>query len=111
MSYLLVGLGAAVGASLRFAISQWRGARIGTLIVNLIGSFLLGCFSSLSLSGSQLALLGAGLCGGLTTFSAFAVQANEVGATNVRQGQVYVAVTIIGSLLACLVGFQLFANV
>ena len=61
-----------MGASLRFAISQWRGAPVGTLIVNLIGSFLLGCFSSLSLFGSQLALLGAGLCGGLTTFSAFA---------------------------------------
>jgi fluoride ion exporter CrcB/FEX len=50
------------------------------------------------------------LCGGLTTFSAFAVQANEVGAANVRRGQMYVAATIIGSLLACVVGFQLFAN-
>ena len=46
----------------------------GTLLVNVAGSFLIGLFSALSLSGHAIALLGTGFCGGLTTYSAFATQ-------------------------------------
>ena len=47
-SVLLVALGAAVGAPLRFVIDRWArehtraGTILGTLVVNVVGSFVLG---------------------------------------------------------------------
>ena len=40
-SFLAVAIGGAVGAVLRFAVSEWIGSIYGTLIVNAIGSFLI----------------------------------------------------------------------
>lgn len=75
MTALLVALGAAVGAPLRWLVAQhWPGPR-GTLLVNVVGSGLLGAF--LGLDRSAYALLGTGFCGALTTFSAFAVEVVE----------------------------------
>lgn len=106
MTVLLVALGAAVGAPLRFIIGHFldRDHPSGTLLVNVVGSFVLGLLSALALSGQEMALLGVGFCGGLTTYSSFAVQANRLGS---RRGTAYVAVTITLSLVACTVGFLL----
>ena len=69
---LLVGGGGAVGAGTRWAVTRWLGDRLGTLSVNVVGSLLAGLLAS---SGSSLRLLLAtGFCGGLTTFSSYAVQ-------------------------------------
>ena len=82
VSALLVALGAAVGSPLRFLVGLWLDRRLhwGTLAVNLAGSFVLGLLVGAAVEGRWLALLGVGFCGGLTTYSAFAVQSVQAGA-------------------------------
>ncbi|HCB04829.1 MAG TPA: fluoride efflux transporter CrcB [Nocardioides bacterium] len=107
MTVLLVALGAALGAPLRFAVASaldedrfpW-----GTLAVNVTGSFLLGLFVALGASGGWLALLGTGFCGGFTTYSAFAVQTHRLGGT---RAAAYAGVTVGLALAACALGFVL----
>ena len=111
MTLLLVALGAAVGAPLRFWVGhhldRHDGFPAGTLAVNVAGSTLLGALTALSLSGSLLALLGAGFCGGLTTYSAFAVRTYERGWSG---GLRYALLTLALSLAGCLAGFALGAQ-
>lgn len=106
MTALLVALGAAVGAPLRFVLASRLDGRFhtGTFAVNVAGSFLLGLFSALSLSSSWSALLATGFCGGFTTYSAFSVQAHDLGP---RRGAVYAGATIALALAACAVGFAI----
>ncbi|MDO9494207.1 MAG: CrcB family protein [Nocardioides sp.] len=104
MTGLLVAAGGAAGAVLRFLAGHlWdRELPLGTVLVNVVGSFLLGMFTALSLGAGALALLGTGFCGGLTTYSAFAVHSHGLGR---RYGAVYAAVTIGLALAACALGF------
>lgn len=104
MTLLLVALGAAVGAPLRFVAGHHLDREVprGTLLVNVAGSFLLGLFSGLALSDHAWALLGVGFCGGLTTYSSFAVQTSRLG---VRRGTAYAAATLLASLAVCALGY------
>lgn len=111
MTVLLVALGGGLGASLRFVLAHYLDRQhldnqwpTGTLVVNVLGSFLLGLFVALSLSGTWLALLGTGFCGGLTTYSAFAVQTVGLGR---RRGTAYALVTVAAGLAAAYAGFSL----
>ena len=81
MSALLVALGAAIGSPARYVVGLWLDRRLhwGTLLVNLVGSFVLGAVIGAAVDGHWFALLGTGFCGGLTTYSAFAVQAVQGG--------------------------------
>ena len=108
MTALLVALGAAVGAPLRFVIATRLDGRFpwGTLVVNVLGSALLGALSAMSLTGHATALLATGLCGGFTTYSAFAVQTHGLGP---RPGAAYAALTVGLSIAACAGGFALYA--
>ncbi len=80
MTALLVALGAAVGAPLRYVLAQALDGRFptGLLVVNVLGSGLFGAFAALSLDDAGWALLGTGFCGGFTSFSTFAVQSVEL---------------------------------
>jgi CrcB protein len=77
MTVLLVALGAAVGAPLRFltdrAVQRRHGARFpwGTLTVNVAGSLVLGFVAGLPVPPAVAALVGTGFCGALTTYSTF----------------------------------------
>lgn len=104
MTGLLVALGAAVGAPLRFLAAHHLDTHFprGTLLVNLSGCFLLGLFSGWSLSGASWALLGTGFCGAFTTYSSFAVQV--VGLER-RTGIAYATFTVFWGLAACALGF------
>ena len=105
MTALLVALGAGVGAPLRF----WLALRLdaawprGTLLVNVSGSVLLGLLSALSVSGSAMALLGTGFCGGFTTYSAFAVQTAGLGR---RAGTAYAVATLVLCVLGAAIGYS-----
>ncbi|MDV3221817.1 fluoride efflux transporter CrcB [Intrasporangium sp.] len=81
MTLVLVMVGGAVGAPLRYvidlAVQRWHGGRFpwGTFTVNVLGSLVLGAVLGLAASGSvpaeTMALVGTGLCGALTTYSTF----------------------------------------
>ena len=77
---LLVALGAAAGAPLRYLVNLVLRERfgttpvVGTLAVNLIGSLVLGALAGAAVTGAPLALLGTGFCGALTTFSTLALE-------------------------------------
>jgi CrcB protein len=108
---LLVALGGAVGAVLRY----WIGTAVqaaspmqmfpwGTFVVNVSGCFLMGAVSAVAerhgyLAPEIRAFLAVGVLGGFTTFSAFA---NEtMGA--VRLGAATVAITnVVASVTMCL---------
>jgi fluoride exporter len=78
---LLVMVGAALGAPTRYLTDRWVQRRFapvmpwGTFLVNVVGSALLGAVTGAFVEGElgplPVALVGAGFCGGLTTFSSF----------------------------------------
>ncbi len=114
MSALLVALGPGLGSALRYLLAQhldgrtrdgrpaaWHG---GTLAANTAASLLLGACVAWSLDGPAYALLGTGLCGGLSTYSSLAVQTRDLGAA---RGMSYAGATIMLGLAACTLGFWL----
>ena len=106
MTPLLVALGAAVGAPLRLLAGHWLDHDFpwGTLVANVVGSFLLGLLTALSLDDGTAALIGTGFCGGFTTYSAFTVKTHERGPAG---GTAYAAVTLLLALPACALGYLL----
>lgn len=106
MTALLVALGASIGAPLRYALAHTLDDRwpSGTLLVNSLGSLLIGFFAALALDDHAWALLATGFCGGLTSFSALAVQSVERGP---RLGAAYAVATVALALPACALGFTL----
>jgi fluoride exporter len=82
MTWLMVAAGAGAGAACRYlldtAVTRRFGDRLpwGTLLVNLLGSALLGLLAGRSLSHPVsppvVALLGVGFCGAFTTASTVA---------------------------------------
>lgn len=104
MTALLVVVGAALGGALRHTVATALDGRRpqGTLLVNLLGSGLLGVSAALALDGRGWALVATGFCGGLTTFSSFAVQAVD---RPPAEGSAYVAATVVGSLGLCAAGW------
>jgi len=72
-----------------------------TLLVNLVGCGVLGILMGYRARTSTLLLFGTGLCGGLTTFSTFAVEVADL----LRQddnvlGLAYLAASVVGGLAA-----------
>ena len=79
---LSVAIGGSAGALARYYVSIWAAGRwgegfpYGTLIVNVIGCFIIGCFMVMATERAWLSpywrlLIATGFLGGLTTFSSF----------------------------------------
>ena len=85
---LLVFLGGGIGSMLRFLISksfntQFQHFFLGTFLVNIVGSLLIGSILGISLknnylSQNQTLFLATGFCGGFTTFSTFAFEKHSL---------------------------------
>jgi CrcB protein len=113
---VLVGAGGAIGALARFGLSLFVAKRVGTtfpagtLVVNVIGCFLLGILMAVvierELFDPRLRLfVGVGLLGSFTTFSTFGAETIEL----LREGQVpaalgNVALNVVVGLLAVWMG-------
>lgn len=113
---LMVGLGGFIGSAARYGVYIFTAKLYadkpysGTLVVNLAGCLLIGLLSggAIKLNNQASLLLIAGLCGGFTTFSAFALD----GLKLIREGLIlqfvmYASVSMIGGLIVCLAGFYL----
>lgn len=113
---LLVALGAAVGAPLRLLVAHWSRERlrarppVGTLVVNVAGSFVLGLLVGGGVTGSWLALVGTGFCGALTTFSTLALEVWDALADDRRTEAVsVVGLSLLLGLGAAALGYALTA--
>ena len=115
MKWLLVSVGAALGAMLRLFFAQTMNAihpviPYGTLMANILGGFLMGLViaSSNQLSNEMSFLLATGFLGGLTTFSTFSAESFTL-LNNGRVGFAFVliGVHVVGSIAATAVGFWL----
>jgi fluoride exporter len=112
LNFILISLGAIVGANLRFLISRdtarWLGPIFpyGTLSINIAGSFIVGFFmiwtTERVLADPRWRLLVVvGFCGGFTTFSSYAYETMAY----FEQGQWLLLVTnVVASNLLCLLG-------
>lgn len=107
--------GGALGSGLRFALGlafpQTPGRfPLTTLLINLTGSFLLGLVNALAVRTTMLnreltVFLGAGLCGGFTTFSTFSAEMLSLWELD-RTWMLlaYAATSLLGGLAAAALG-------
>ena len=105
---LLVCLGGALGSGARYLASEWAKGEgphpVGTWLVNIVGSFLLG-FLSAALVDSTLSPawklgLTTGLMGGFTTYSTFS---HETASLLERGAYSHAAINVGLTVTACLV--------
>jgi CrcB protein len=91
VTVLLVALGAAVGAPLRYLTDRAVQARFGsalpwgTLTVNVTGSLLLGVVVGLPADPAVTALVGTGFCGAFTTWSTFGYETVRLARAGTRR--------------------------
>lgn len=103
MTLLLVALGAAIGAPLRYLTDRAVQSRHdsvfpwGTLTVNVAGSLVLGLLAGLPASGPLAAFLGTGFCGALTTYSTFSYETLRLAQSGAR---FYAAMNVVASIVA-----------
>ena len=113
VSYILVMLGGAVGTGARFWVSGFIAERageffpLGTLVVNVSGSFVVGFFAAFTgpegpvlVSPRFRQFFMIGVCGGYTTFSSFSLQTLDL----VRDGDWFKAgLNAVLSFVCCLI--------
>ena len=121
LALILVFVGGAIGSMCRFWLSGFVADRFGetfpygTLIVNLVGSWIIGLaagwvahFNDPFWASAAKQLLMVGICGGLTTFSSFSLQTWNL-MLNGRWGSAFTNVLV--STILCLalvaVGWEL----
>lgn len=114
---LLVGAGGFIGSVARYGVSKlnlyihFLSIPIGTLTVNIVGSFVIGIITGIATNSELISLnmrlfLMVGICGGFTTFSSFT---NE-NLTLLQNGQIlssiiYTGLSIFFGFLAVYLGF------
>jgi CrcB protein len=112
LQVLLVALGGAVGSVARYGVGV-AAARVlglafpwGTLTVNVIGGLAMGLLAARvgpTAENTRL-LLGVGLLGGFTTFSAFSLETVRLMEHHPGQAALYVAASLILGVGACWLG-------
>lgn len=111
MMYVIIG--GAVGACLRFAVSEcWlkfgKNAQLMTavFVINISGCAMLGWILAKPLP-EGIELLFISMLGGFTTFSTFCMEAYELWRLKKRkQAMIYLAISVIGSLFGFMFGWN-----
>ena len=113
MTLLLASLAGAVGAVCRYAVSGWaqRASRsdfpVGTLAVNLVGSFLIGVTVGIDQLESETSLLALGFLGGFTTFSTWMVETLRLGFPRSFRATASILVSLIAGVALAAAGYSL----
>ena len=119
MAVLAVGLGAALGAWLRWIFSIWLNPMapalpLGTLASNLVGGYLVGVAVAYFAANASIApewrlFCITGFLGGLTTFSTFSAESVQLlMASQYGAATAHTAAHLFGSLAATFLGFLSF---
>ncbi|HEX7757961.1 MAG TPA: fluoride efflux transporter CrcB [Caulobacteraceae bacterium] len=117
ITYLWIAVGSAIGGIARYAcsglVAGWVGQTFpwGTLLVNVLGSFIIGFFATLTgpdgrvlVSGDMRQFVMVGICGGYTTFSSFSLQTLSL----VQDGEfVRAGLNVGASVVLCMVSVWL----
>jgi fluoride exporter len=120
VTYLVIALGSALGGVARYgcgllAVALW-GVTFpwGTLIINIVGSFVIGGFATLTGPDGRIyagplvrQFVMVGLCGGYTTFSAFSLETLNLLQRRPLAGASYIALSLVLCLLAVWLGHAL----
>jgi CrcB protein len=116
LGFVAVGLGAALGAWMRWALSVYLNSfhayvALGTLIANLTGAFVIGGVLAFLEQSQQMnenlrLFLVTGLLGGLTTFSSFSAESFAL----LQKGQwtwalLHSLLHVMGSIFLCFLGY------
>ncbi len=116
---LLIGLAGALGTLTRYGVGLWAGRTLGssfpygTLIVNLVGCFLIAGISYAALSTTLISptlrlTLTTGFMGGLTTYSSFNLETTQLlQSRGWYAAAVNFGATIGGCFVAGLLGFAI----
>src|SRR5580704_19562198 len=120
MSYAWVTIGSAIGGLLRYIITRLTlnisvGLPYGTILINVLGSFVIGYFGTLTLhsgrypaSDNVRLFVMVGLCGGFTTFSSFSLQTFDLIRSDAwGRALANVALSVVLCLTAVAVGHRL----
>jgi CrcB protein len=124
-SYLWIAIGSALGGMARYWCSGIAARLIGetfpwgTIIVNIVGSFIIGFFATLTGPDGRIfadtltrQFVMIGFCGGYTTFSSFSLQTLAL----LQDGEwllasANIALSVIACLLAVWAGYALAASI
>ncbi|HEX6198309.1 MAG TPA: CrcB family protein [Jiangellaceae bacterium] len=113
MTALLIGLGAAIGAPLRYLVDLAVGRRHdsvfpwGTLVANVAGSFLAGAVLAGMADGVLRDGLLIGFCGALTTYSTFSYETLRLAEGGARLiALANVVVSVLAGLVAVALGWS-----
>jgi CrcB protein len=115
MAILLIAIGGGIGSVLRYLVGGFAqraaaiGFPVGTLVVNVTGSFLIGALSQHFMNTQTHPLARAalitGLCGGYTTFSAFSLETvGLIEGGEVGRAAAYVVLSVTVSIAATFAG-------
>ena len=120
MNLLLAGIGASIGAMIRYAITnygkrhwEWFGKKfsnlpIPTLLINLTGAFILGFVFGIKANVLVYAIVGTGVLGGYTTFSTMNTELVELyKSKNYRGLTFYALASYLGGLILVFTGYYL----
>lgn len=114
ISLIAIAFGSVLGAWIRWGISLkfnsfFENIPFGTVLVNLIGAFIIGLavsfFSNSSINPNYKLFVVTGFCGALTTFSTFSIEVVELlQASKFEYAITTIAIHVIGSLIFTVLG-------
>jgi len=115
----MIGVGGILGSISRFLLGTWVASRtsssypFGTFVINVSGSFILGCLAALygqhEISEILYDFFAIGFCGAYTTFSTFGVETIRLlEHKRTAQAMIYVISSVLLSMVGAGAGFMIF---
>ena len=122
-SLLFAGFGGFIGTVLRFLVSKFFQVNFdtvfpwGTLVINILGCFLIGVLSGIFEKGAVMSLewrlfFTVGICGGFTTFSSFSNDAVMLLQNKeLLRFSFYTGMSFLGGILSVILGRNLIETI